>query len=335
MILKKKPSEELRVLFSEIIKGFSFALYKGKKLYLKHLNILDSSELDLQKNKFHDLAISKGLDSYEEKEDYIIKENLWSEDKNKEIENIKSLLSNLKITKSKFFKQNDIEEIKKQIELEEKKLKSLFFLKNQLMGLTAEEYSIKKTNAYFIYFSLYKDENLNEKFFSEIDYEDLSEEEIDELTNIYNVKIDRFSNLNLKRVGLSSFFLNLYNISNENPKDLYGKPIVDLTYYQIEIFHHARYFKNILSDSKHKPPKETLADPDALIEWVESSNNADQILNQGSTKNKEFVASSIVGANKQDISKIKDNKNVINIHDVAKAKGGTLNMEDFLKMHKV
>jgi len=335
LILKKKHSEELRILFSEIIKGFSSALYKEKKLYLKHLNVLDSSELDFQKSKFHDLAISKGLYSYEEKEDYIIKENLWSKDKDKEIGDLKSLLSNLKLTKSKLFKQSDIDNIKNQIELEEKKLKSLLFLKNQLMGLTAEEYSVKKTNEYFIYFSLYNDENLNQKFFSEVDYEDLLEEEIDELTNIYNLRIDRFSNLNLKRIGLSPFFLNLYNIANENPRDLYGKPIVDLTYYQIEIFHHARYFKNILSDSKHKPPKEIFDDPDALIEWVESSKNADEMLNQISSKNKEFVASSIVGAKKEDISKIGDNKNIIDIHDVAKEKGGTLNMEDFLKMHKV
>lgn len=333
--MKKNSLEELRILFSEIIKGFSFTLYKEKKLYLKHLNVLDSSELDFQKNKFHDLAISKGLDSYEQKEDYIIKESLWSKDKNEEIKNIKSLLSNLKLTKSKLFKQKDIDQIKKQIELEEKKLKSLLFLKNQLMGLTAEEYSIRRANEYFIYFSLYKDENLKEKFFSEIDYEDLLEEDVNELTSIYNKKIDEFSSLNLKRIGMSTFYLNLYNISNENPRDLYGKAIVDLTYYQIEIFHHARYFKNIVSDSKYKPPKEAFDNPDLLIEWVESAKNADKMIDNLSNKNKEFIASSIVGAKKEDIDKIRDSRNTLDIHEVANQKGGVLRMEDFIKMHKV
>ena len=240
--MKNNHSEELRILFSEIIKGFSSTLYKNDKLYLKHLNILDSSELDLQKSKFYDLAISKGLYSYKEKEDYIIKENLWDSSKDKNIQDLKLFISNLKLTKSKLFKQKDLEEIKKQIENEEKKIKSLLFLKNQLMGLTAEEYSVKKTNEYFIYFSLYKDENLNQKFFSEIDYEDLLEEDINELTSIYNKKIDRFSSLNLKRIGLSPFYLNLYNISDENPRYLYGKAIVDLTYYQIETNTNTMYY---------------------------------------------------------------------------------------------
>lgn len=333
----KNNQEIFRLLFSEIIKGFSQTIYKDKKLYFKHLNVLDSAELDFQRDKFYEKAINNGLISYEEKENFLIKEGLWSEDKNKAIEEKKKLISNLKLTKSKLFKQLDIECIKKDIDKEEKELKSLLFLKNELIGLTAEDYASKRANEYFIYFSLFQDQSLEIKFFSKIDYEDLSDEDIDGLTKIYNLKINRFSNINLKKIGLSPFYLNLFNISNDNIKDLYGRPIINLTYYQIELFYHAKYFKNILSDSKHQPPNEYFNDPDKLIEWIESSKNAEDILNKNNTKNKknnEFVASSIIGAKQEDITKVSKPENMIDISALAKEKGGTLSMEDFLKIHK-
>ena len=130
--------------------------------------------------------------------------------------------------------------------------------------------------------------------------------------------------------------MNIYNISDDNPKNLYGKNIIDLTYYQIEVFNNARYFRNLLIDSKHKPSPEVYDDPDALIEWMDSSKNAEEILSKSKiNKDKEFVATSIVGAQKEDLAKISKEKDVINLHDIADKKGGTLSMEDLIKLHKL
>lgn len=327
---------DIRLLFSEIIRGNSIVYHQKNKLYLKHLTIIDSTQLDFEKDKFYTDALSRGLTSREEKEKFLIAEGLWSAEKNIEIENKKSLISNLKRTKSKLFKEVDIENIKKDIDQEEKKLKSLLFLKNQLTGFTAEDYSTKKANEYFIFSSLYKDENFKERYYSEYDYNELSDEDLNELIKIYNLKIDKFSSKNLKKVAVSSFYINLYNISNENASYLYGKPIVNLTYYQIDLFYNARYFKNMLSDTKNAPPNHLFEDPDKLIEWLESSKNVDDILNKNQSKPKkqpDFVASSIVGARDKDLEKMPKSENIINIHELAAKKGGKLSMEDLIKIN--
>jgi len=331
-----REKEKLKLLFAEIIKGYSSTFYKDKKIFLKHLNIIDNTDLDIKKHIFLSAAVSDGLPLQEEKEGYLIKEGLWSKEKNKEIENLEKTIKNLELTKSKLFKQKDIDSLKSEIKLEKRKLRVLLAIKKDLLGLTAEEYSIKKVNEFFIFNSLYKDAYFKEKFFTEIDYEDLEESQVNELTSIYNEKTSNFSSLNIKKIAISPYYMNIYNICDDNPKNLYGKNIIDLTYYQIETFNNARHFRNLLIDSKHKPAQEIYDDPEALIEWMDSSKNAEEILSKSKNiKNKDFVATSIVGAEKKDLAKISEEKNVINLHDVAEKKGGTLTMEDLIKLHKL
>jgi len=151
---------------------------------------------------------------------------------------------------------------------------------------------------------------------------------------IYNGVNLKFSEQNLKKIALSSFYLNMFNLSSDNPYYLYGKPIVDLTFYQMEIFSFARYFKNVVSNSKHSPPEEYYNDPDKLIEWLETSKNADEMIEKNDTQKTDgTVATSIIGAKKEDLAKIGADKNVISLHDVAEQKGGVLTMEDLMKLH--
>lgn len=336
--MKKTSKDKLRILFGDIIKGFSITKYLDSFVYLKHLNVLDNIEIEHKKELYLAQAISKGLPTVEEKEDFLFKEGLWKKSKDEEINKIKNLIRGLKNSKSKAFRQNDIDFFKKEIDREQLSLNRILMEKNDLIGYTAEDYANKKTNEYFIFTSLYKNGNIIERLFSEKDYEDLTQEELSALTDIYNAKINDFSSLYLKKVALSSYYLNIFNICNENISNLYGKPIVGLTYYQVEIYNYARYFKHELSESKHKPPIESYEDPDLLIEWLESAKNAEEILSKSANKNKknqDFVASSLVGASKGDIEKITKNENAISLQDVAKKHGGTLSMDDFIKLHKV
>lgn len=66
--MKNIDKEKIRLLFGDVIRGFSSAFYRGNHLYLKHLNVLDSSELDYQKSIFYNQAIEKGLQTFSEKE---------------------------------------------------------------------------------------------------------------------------------------------------------------------------------------------------------------------------------------------------------------------------
>ena len=46
-----------------------------------------------------------------------------------------------------------------------------------------------------------------------------------------------------------------------------------------------------------------------------------------------IIATSIVGSKKEDLAKIGKDENGISLHKEAQKKGGTLSMEDLMKMH--
>ena len=155
---------------------------------------------------------------------------------------------------------------------------------------------------------------------------------------IYNERMHRFAEINLKRVAVSGFYLNNFYLCKDNPFIFYGKPVVALTYPQAELFSFGRYFKNILTELKHPPTEEELDDPDKLIEMFNVSKNAEKVLTEGkATSGKDKVVSTVVGATKEDLERMgaESDPGTKNIHDVAGEKGGHLSMEDLIKLHKM
>lgn len=328
---------KLRLSLFDILNGYSKGIYNNKDIYIKHHTNLDFGEIDSKKEDFKIKAELQGLPSLAHQNEYIIDQGFWSKDKDLEIDKIKLYVSSLKQTKSKFFKEIDIKNIQKMIDDENKKLSSLEKEKKELIGLTSEDFATKKINEYYIYTSFFEDNELKKRFFSHQEFNELENKDLKDLIFIYNNIISNFAPKNLKKIALSSSFLTLFNTSNDDAYSLYGKPIINLTVYQIEIFGYARYFKSIISDAKHKPPEDYYQDPDKLIEWIESSKNIEETLNKSNNlKNKDgTVATTVVGASKKDLEKIgSKDQDGIDLYKEALKKGGSLNMEDLIKMHK-
>ena len=106
----------LKVVFSEVLKGFTLVESKNYgKIQVKHFTNFDSAELDIKNKLFYDKAISQGLPSRNDRIEYLLKENIWTEEKNKEILQVKSMLSGLRNSKSKVFLQAHIDNINTQI----------------------------------------------------------------------------------------------------------------------------------------------------------------------------------------------------------------------------
>ena len=329
---------KLRLSFVDILKGYSLSYYKNNKLYFKHNTSFDSGDIDQVRQEFIEVAQKKGLPTEDQKEEYIILEDLWSKDKSEEIKNLKFDISNLKQTKSKLFKNEDINEFNKQIDVKKLELINLISERKELLGFTVEDYATKKINEYYMFNSLFKDKNLKDKFFSEEEFDELENKDISEILQIYNDINKNFTENSLKKIALSSYYLSLFNICDESAYNLYGKPIIYLTFYQMEVFGYARYFKSALEQAKHRPTDELYEDPEKLIEWLESSRNAEELLSKTEESHKGTegaIATSIIGAKKEDLAKIGKDENGISLHKEAQKKGGVLSMDDLIKMHGV
>jgi hypothetical protein len=334
--LQTLDKNKLRLLFVDILKGYSLSYYKNNKLYFKHNTSFDSGEIDHLKQEFIEKAKKNGLPTENQKEEYLILENLWSKENNEKINKLKSDISTLRQTKSKLFKSDDINEFNRQIDQKKLELITLAAERKDLLGFTVEDYANKKINEYYMFNSLFRDKDLKDRYFSEQEFDELENKEISEVLEIYNSINKNFVENNLKKIALSSYYLSLFNLCDENAYNLYGKPIVYLTFYQMEVFGYARYFKNALSEAKHKPSDEYYEDPDKLIEWLESSKNVEEVLSKNENNQKKTegaIATSIVGAKKEDLAKIGKDENGISLHKEAQKKGGTLSMEDLMKMH--
>ena len=141
----------------------------------------------------------------------------------------------------------------------------------------------------------------------------------------------------LKRIALADFFTNIFYLCDDNVFNFYGKPVINLTFHQIEIYSYGRYFKSILQNSEDKIPEHIAEDPDKLIEWAESSKNVKDVLEKSSVSDKDGAATSIVGATKEDLAKagISQDEDVIDLSKKAQEQGGKLTMEDLMKLHGV
>ena len=327
--------QELKLVFSEIVEGYSLTRSElFGDLKIKHINNYDSAKTDIKNNYYFEKAVSQGLPKREEKLEYLIKEKLWDPEKDKEADRLKEMLKGMNRTKSKLFLQAQIDAIKKDIVDNEIKLSNILAEKESVIGFTAEEYANRRINEYYMHISILDEEG--KQLFGENEFDELEQDQVNDIMQVYEKNNRKFKAEILKKISLADFFTNIFYLCEDNVFNFYGKPVIDLTFYQIEIYSYGRYFKSIIQNSEEKIPDHIVEDPDKLIEWAQSSKNVKEVLEK-SSGDAERGASSIMGATKQDLAKagIDENQDVIDLSQKAQEKGGRLTMEDMMKLHGV
>ena len=326
--------EYLKLIFSEIIEGYSFVPSKlFGDLKIKHINNFDAAKTDIKNHYYFEKAVSQGLEKREDKIDYLIKEKLWDPEKDKQAKKLEDVLKGMRKTKPKLLLQAQIDSINKDIEKNEIELGKILAEKESIIGFTAEEYAQRRINEYYMYISILN-ENGN-RLFGEDEFQELDEEQVTEIMTIYSKNNEKFKAEVLKKIALADFFTNIFYLCEDNVFNFYGKPVINLTFYQIEIYSYGRYFKSLIQNSEDKIPDHIVEDPDKLIEWAQSSKNVKEVLEKNSGE--EAGASSIMGATKEDLAKagVDKNEDVIDLSQKAKEQGGRLSMEDMMKLHGV
>lgn len=322
---------ELKLSYGEILQGYSTINSSLGLIFVRHLSQKDGFVIDNQYQNYFKEAVNSKLPTNQDRENYIIEQGLWSKDKDSEISSLKYYIKNLKVTKSKLFKESDLNQLNKQIKENEDKILNLERQKIENVGLTAEIYATSKINEYYVRHLFFKDINFTINVFTDESFEDLDDYTLNSLIDLYNVQIFKFNEQNLRKIAISSFFLNFFFLAEDNIFNFYGKPIIELSFYQLELFQFGKYFKSLLSDVKTKPPDDIMDDPDKFVEWHDSVKNASELLEKNQNKN-QFL----VGVTNKDQQKLGLSQNVQleQIATIAAKKGGTLEMEDFIKMEK-
>ena len=324
----------LKVTFSEILRGYSLMdLPNQGKIRIKHFNNFDSAELDIKNQFFYNKAVKEGLPTRKERIEHLLSEKIWTEEKSKKIFQLGSYIAGLRSSKSKVFLKVHIDQINNDLKKNQSELSSLTLEKEELIGFTADSYAARRINEHYMNNALLKESG--EKLFDPEEFEELEEDHLMRLIAAYNKSTEKFDSRSLKRLSLSGVFTNLFYLCENNAFSFFGKPLVQLTFYQVELFGYGRYYKSLLENSESKPPDEVVKDPDKMVEWFDSTKSAKEVLHKSKNAGAEGSATSLVGATKEDLKRLGlDNPaETINMAKKAAEKGGKLSMDDLMKLH--
>lgn len=286
-------SVHYNALFAEIIQSYSLVKHSVLgNLYLKHFSYLEAGDLQTKYFEYLNEAKSRGVLTYKQQEEYIIKEGYWTDADETDILLNEQYLTDIKLTYSKEYLHSRRIQMKKTIEDAELKLMSLKLRKESYMNQTAESYANQKSFSYKIQKSFFKDSNCLTK----ID-DDLDDSSYTELVSLFHSNQNKFDSDNIKKLSISNFFTNLFALCEDKAYEFYGKPVIALTNHQVDLFMWGRYFKSVLSEHGNSIPQNIQNDPDKLINLIDLRRNAKDARLLDDEKGGNMT---IVGAKKED-----------------------------------
>ena len=321
-----------RKIFRDVVRGFSTTTLEEDFVYIKHLTPHDQVELEEIEEKYFNIALRKGVPTEEDMLAYLKDEGQWTDKDEKFIQDKELFLENLRKAKTKLVLKSEIDKQAALIDKEQKLLDDKQIQKIGLIGNTCEKYAKDRLNDFYMIKSFFADDKLQEPLFNQDKFDELDNHDIKKVVYKYNEIFEGFSEESIQYTILEDFY-NPYLSFAEDSMQFYGKAFCELTYNQIRLIVYTRVFKNIF-DMNENIPESIRKDPAKLLEFGSSSkeekDKAKDKLTQGD-------GGTLVGAKQEDYDYLGVEKptNAISLHEEAKKKGGTLNMEDLMKLHGV
>lgn len=316
-----------KVLYTEIILGFSEFEYLEKPIFIKHFTELESGKITKYRSVFEKEAFSKGLEYKQDKINFLIKEKVWEREKEIERENLKKEVSDLELILKNLIIKRQINETNSKIKVCHKKIKEIDSEKNSIIGFCIEDYVDKKFNELMIFECFYIDADTNKKFFSKDEFDDLPERELLNLIHLLNQFYERLALKEIKKICACSFLMNLFFLCDNSPYHFFGKFVKDLTVFQSNLFSQSKYFKSLIENkASTSPPPDVAEDPDKMIEWYE------MVASEKEVKDSDAVGVGHFGASNDELKKMAGG-NALTLKQIAEKKGGSLTKQDFINMH--
>jgi hypothetical protein len=317
--------------FRDIVRGYSSSDYGGKTVYIKHLTPHDQVEIEEIEKNYHDRALKRGVPTEEDMLTLLKKEGDWTDEEETRIEQKKAFLQGLLSAKLKIVLPSHMEAQDKLIAKAREEIQAKELEKVELIGNTCEKYAKDRTNDFYIIKSFFRDQDLRKPLFKEEEFDVLSAIDLRKIIALYNTSFSSINEDSIQHLILQDFYT-AYLGFTEDSMQFYGKPFCELTYVQIKLIVYSRIFKNIFEVEDNIPEK-IKKDPQALMDYATSNNDNKE---KFQSKFAESDGSTIVGATKEDYQQLGlGAPGSVDLHEEAKKKGGTLSMQDLMKLSGV
>lgn len=313
--------------YAYIINGYSLIDHDGEKVFCKHFGLHDHVETDFIYNCELERAKELGIDSREERMDFLFSEELWSEEKENEIGRLQDTIRRTEESKKTFFLPSQKQQINEALAKHKEDLNTLLLEKAELVGRTCEDFAQEEADTFFVLNALFKDQDLTIPLIDPEEFENLDSGEIQDLILLYNKAFQGVSGSGIKEVALSSPVQSQISIS-ETAYDFYAKPVSKLTFLQTELYIYAKNYSRMLSNDP-APPAEFRSDPEKLEDWFDSAVLSDKAINKH-----EGGDVAIIGT-PEDVKAISGNEQVESMDSKIKnsiGEKGYLSMEDMMQL---
>jgi hypothetical protein len=311
--------------FIQILDGKTAFDLNGQRLFFKHSSIRDQESIIFLYKKYEETALKKGIETTEEVYKRLTENGDWNEKDDLKISELKTYVTNLKKSKDKFFLPSQKENHQKLIDEEESQLNFLLNKKNELIGLTVEDYANRMANEEFLRTLIYSDEELKCLKFNNEDFGLLTSSELNLITKKYYEMSLSFSDPNIQKIVLQDFF-NMYLSLCEKPYEFFGKFIQHLSIYQMKLLLYGKIFNNIFQYHDDIPDS-IKKNPEEIFDFVESK----KIRQNFQSKHKEG-ATAVFGATQKDLDILDPTAQKMSLSEEIKKNGGSLNMEQMIKL---
>lgn len=324
----------LHRIYAEIVNGYSPVHIHSSVAFIRHPSLMTQAPLDEIFEEKTALAKKKGLLTEKQQLETLNKKGLWTTAQEEDIGVLRKRLSDLNAAKRNLYLDAQIKEQNIAITLCQKELETKFGRRNSLLTTTVEGFAEKKANDYFLFFSLFKDDKLSTLFFSQEEFDEITDE-FSQIENAYSEVIRKFAEVNIQRVAIAPFFQNIYYYCDSDAFKFYGKPIALLTFHQEKLAFFGKYFRDIIG-STPDIPEDLLKNPEKLIEWYMGKTNLEKKIDEGHVPKgpvgmeTKTVGTGVVGAKASDYKKMGMEGQVIRLDKIAKGK--RLNKEQMIKI---
>lgn len=311
---------------TQIFDGYSRFGYQGQTLFFRHFSLRDQGNLNFIYKKYFNIAKQKGIETKDEIYNRLIASGEWSEKNDLEIEELEHYISNLKKTKQQIFLPSQKEKHEKLITEEENKLANLIHKKNELALTTAESFATKICNEEFIRLLIYEDESLSKLKYTHDEFGEISIEILNYFNNEHLKISEELCEQTIQKMVLEDFF-GMYISLCEDPSAFFGKPIHQLSVFQLKLLFYGKVFNNIFQNYDDIP-MDIRKNPDEIFKFIESKKARDKFQNSNGDKD----ATMVFGATREDLDTLDPSARKISLSDQIAKNGGSLNMEDMIKL---
>ena len=321
----------LKRILRDVVRGHSLASYREKRIYVKHLGIIDQVDIDDYRDEHYAKAKKRGIPTEKEILELLIETEEWSREEEEGIAKKEKYIERLIENKSGMYLQSQLDNQEELIEHERKELNEKAATRRSLLGNTCEEYADKRCIDLYVIRSFFEDGNFEKRVFTQESFDELTHGELSKVTSIYDKIFGTFTEENFQKLVIEDFY-STYLHACERPMDFFGIPTLQLTHYQLRLYAFTTLFKGIFTSGEEVPFK-IRKDPQKLIDWARNPKGreaAKEVMSKATEG-----GAGLFGATKEDLESLGvETKGIgtVSLEAAAKKRGGTLDMKDLMEL---